>query len=197
MPHIAVLGANGLIGNALALDLQRRGFEVIGHARQFTAAQRTALTGAFAETPLLSLSQGDLAKLLENADMVVNTIGILQGAESDAVHREFAARLAAVCVAGPHKLLVHLSVPGRKEDDSTLYSRSKREGERAIAASGAPYVIAPRLCHRHRRLWRQCPDPGAGGPAIGSTVTGKNIALRCHRHFRSLRDGGTSRRTLA
>ncbi|MBW8857936.1 MAG: NAD-dependent epimerase/dehydratase family protein [Bradyrhizobium sp.] len=75
MPHIAVLGANGLIGNALALDLQRRGFEVIGHARQFTAAQRTALTGAFAETPLLSLSQGDLAKLLENADMVVNTIG--------------------------------------------------------------------------------------------------------------------------
>jgi uncharacterized protein YbjT (DUF2867 family) len=140
MPQIAILGANGLIGNAVALDLKRRGFEVIGFARRFTAGQRGALAKVV-EAPLVSLSQEALARLLAEADIVINTIGILQGAESEAVHREFAARLASVCAAQPRKLLVHLSVPGRAEDDRTLYSQSKRQGEGAISASGAPYVI--------------------------------------------------------
>jgi uncharacterized protein YbjT (DUF2867 family) len=140
MPQIAVLGANGMIGNALARDLEQRGFSVVGLARRFTAAQQAALA-KIVGTPLVSLSQDALAKLLEEVDMVINTIGILQGAESEAVHREFAARLACVCAAEPQKLLVHLSIPGSAEDDRTLYSQSKRQGEQAIAASGAPYVI--------------------------------------------------------
>lgn len=140
MPRVAILGANGLIGNAVALDLKRRGFEVIGFARRFTPAQREALAGRV-EVSLLPLPEDELTRALQGVEVVVNTIGILQGAESDSVHRDFAVRLAAVCAAEPQKLLVHLSVPGRDEDDKTLYSRSKREGERAIAASGAPYVI--------------------------------------------------------
>jgi uncharacterized protein YbjT (DUF2867 family) len=141
MPHIAVLGANGLIGNAIALDLKRRGLGTVSYARRFTAAQRSGLGGTSVETPLLSLSQEDLANLLAGADLVVNTIGILQGGESDAVHRAFAARLAKVCATAPRKLLVHLSLPGREEADHTLYSRTKREGERAIRDSGAPHAI--------------------------------------------------------
>jgi uncharacterized protein YbjT (DUF2867 family) len=140
MPQIAVLGANGLIGHAVARDLERRGFTIMSVARRFTAAQRGALAKAV-EAPLLSFPQDALTKLLEDADIVVNTIGILQGAESEAVHREFATRLASVCAAGPQKLLVHFSIPGRSEDDRTLYSLSKRQGEQAIAASGSPYVI--------------------------------------------------------
>lgn len=140
MPQVAVLGANGMIGNALAYDLERRGVAVISLARRFTAAQRSALAKVV-ESPLVSLSQEALARLLAEADIVINTIGILQGAESEAVHREFAARLASVCATQPQKLLVHLSVPGRAEDDHTLYSQSKRQGEDAISASGAPYVI--------------------------------------------------------
>lgn len=141
MSVIAILGANGLIGNALATDLKRRGFAVRGVARSFTAAQRNALGDAAVESSLLSLSQAELAQLLKDADIVVNTIGILQGAQSVAVHCEFAARLAAICAAAPGKLLVHLSVPGQEWEDRTVYSRSKREGERAIVASGAPHVI--------------------------------------------------------
>jgi len=141
MPAIAILGANGLIGNALATGLRRRDFEVRGVARNFTAAQRDALGDAAIESPLLSLSQAELVQLLKDVDIVVNTIGILQGAQSVAVHCEFAARLAAICAAAPGKLLVHLSIPGQEREDYTVYSRSKREGERTIAASGAPYVI--------------------------------------------------------
>ncbi|MBA2589055.1 MAG: SDR family oxidoreductase [Alphaproteobacteria bacterium] len=137
---IAILGANGLIGHALALDLKRRGFEVRGIARSFTTAQRAALNGTV-QAPLVNLDPQELAQLLEGADMVINTIGILQGPDSDAVHRQFAARLAAVCGTSPQKLLVHLSLPGEEKADRTAYSLTKREGERAIAAGGAPFVI--------------------------------------------------------
>jgi uncharacterized protein YbjT (DUF2867 family) len=140
MPVVAVLGANGLIGHALALDLKRRGIGMRGYARHFTPAQRQALGAAVQETPLLTLPQAALATLLEQADLVINTIGILQGTDSNQVHREFASRLASVCAAS-EKLLVHISIPGQERDDRTLYSRSKREGEHAIIASGAPYVI--------------------------------------------------------
>jgi uncharacterized protein YbjT (DUF2867 family) len=139
MPHIAILGAGGLIGNALALNLRRRGFAVKALARHFTAAQRTSLGADAVETPLVSLPGDQLARALGDADVVVNAIGILQGSESDEVHSAFAARLARLCAPG--KLLIHLSIPGAEADDRTLYSRSKRSGEHAIAASGAPYLI--------------------------------------------------------
>lgn len=138
---IAILGANGLIGHALALDMQQRGFAMRGLARHFTPAQQVALGEAAVTAPLLSLSPEQLTGLLAGADLVVNTIGILQGAENDIVHHAFAEHLAAICAAAPQKLLVHVSIPGEERDDRTAYSRSKREGERAIAASGAPYVI--------------------------------------------------------
>jgi uncharacterized protein YbjT (DUF2867 family) len=139
-PPIIVLGANGLIGNALAMDLQGRGFAVGGQARRFTTAQVTALD-AVVETSLLTLDNKALALLVEKAQIVVNCVGVLQGAESEAVHHTFVARLAAVCATQPQKLLVHVSIPGEERDDHTAFSRSKREGERAIAASGAPFVI--------------------------------------------------------
>lgn len=141
MPAIAVLGANGLIGFALVNDLRRRGFTVRGHARRFTKAQRAALGDAAFGTSVLSLSDVRLAELLKDTDIVINAIGVLQGPDTDRVHRFFVARLASICAAEPRKLLVHISVPGDVHSDHTMFSRSKRAGEAAIAASGAPFVI--------------------------------------------------------
>lgn len=141
MPDIAILGANGLIGHALAADLRRHGFAIRGLARRFTKAQRAALGDAAVQTSVLSLSDDRLADLLDAADIVVNAIGVLQGPDSDQLHHAFAARLAAICARTPQKLLMHVSVPGEARDDRTAFSHSKREGEAAIAASGAPFVI--------------------------------------------------------
>ena len=140
-PYIAILGASGLIGHALAVDLRRRGFKAHGYARRFTAAQISALDETAIQMPLLSLSERELTRLLGDADIVVNTIGILQGSEIDAVHRAFVLRLATCCATGSKKLLVHVSIPGDEKDDHTTFSRSKREGEHAITANGAPFVI--------------------------------------------------------
>lgn len=141
-PKIAILGAGGLIGFGLARDLIARGFAVQAFARRFTSSQLWALGDRAVRTPLVSLPQDALARLLADADIVINCIGVLQdgaGMDTDAVHRQFAASLSAACA--PHKLLIHISVPGAAEDDRTAFSVSKRQGEALIAASGAPFVI--------------------------------------------------------
>jgi uncharacterized protein YbjT (DUF2867 family) len=141
MPHIAILGANGMIGHALTLDLRARGFPVRAYARRFSPAQRAALEDDAVQAKFVSLPKKDLAGLLRDADIVINTVGILQGSEAGAVHHAFVQRLAACCATAPQKLLVHFSVAGEEKDDRTTYSQTKRQGERAIAASGAPFVI--------------------------------------------------------
>lgn len=144
---IAVLGASGLIGAALAEDLKNEGLRVIAVARRFTAA-RTALFGEDAVTyPIADCTAEDLHDLLRawGADVVVNCIGVLQDGSRGStanVHQAFVARLLrAIRLQPKPMLLVHLSVPGQKADDVTEFSRSKREGERLIAAEGVPFVV--------------------------------------------------------
>jgi uncharacterized protein YbjT (DUF2867 family) len=143
-PKIAVPGSSGLIGFGLARDLLRRGFAVRALARRFTRSQAWALSGNAIVTPLISLSQDDLARRLVDTDIVINCVGVLQDGptmNTDAVHRQFARKLAAICAASPQKLLIQLSVPGAPADDRTAFSISKRKAEGVIAASGAPFVI--------------------------------------------------------
>jgi len=141
-PVIAVLGAAGLIGQAVAAHLAETGFEVRPIARRFTAAQRAGFAGQVAEGPFAGLDSPALAALLDGAEVVVNCLGVLQDSGRDRteeVHRAFVARLLAAMPAP--SLLVHLSIPGREAEDETAFSRSKREAEQLIASSGHPHVI--------------------------------------------------------
>ena len=143
--NILVLGASGLIGRFVADDLRARGFAVIGVARRFPAGQRVSALDL--ELPLLALGEDDLARLISdrNIDLIVNCIGVLQdgpGSDTSAVHRDFVARLlAAIRQSGRAVRLVHISIPGSASDDRTAFSRTKREAEKLIAASGVAYAI--------------------------------------------------------
>jgi uncharacterized protein YbjT (DUF2867 family) len=147
LPIIAVLGASGLIGEAIVLLLSCEGFSVVPIARRFTPAQETAFGTAAVECPIVSMDADGLAKIFaENKiDIVVNCVGVLQDSDrgtTDMVHRAFTARLVASLGSKAESiLLVHLSIPGNSEDDSTPFSRSKREAERAIMASSVPFLI--------------------------------------------------------
>lgn len=146
-PSIAILGASGLIGQAVADDLARRGFAIAAVARRFTRGQRDAFGDDVVERPFVSLGADELAEFVSslNADVVVNCVGVLQdGARGRAkdVHAGFVARLVEAIEAANHPmLLVHLSIPGREDEDKTEFSRTKRDAERLIAASRAPHVI--------------------------------------------------------
>lgn len=144
-PAVAVLGASGLIGCAIAEDLRAHGWPLLAVARRLTTAQRAAFGAAAREAPFAGLDAGALAELLAGADVVVNCVGVLQdgprGRTAD-VHERFVATLVeAMRRAGRPQLLVHLSVPGEAADDETAFSRTKRHAEALIAASGLPHAI--------------------------------------------------------
>lgn len=147
-PTIAVLGASGLIGEAVAMQLLQDGFRVVPIARNFTTAQMTAFADAAVERPIVGLDNQALQDFLAEieADIVVNCIGVLQdsarrGTAQDA-HSGFVARLVkAMASAEKPCLLVHLSIPGKQEDDRTAFSTTKREAERVIERGSVPFVI--------------------------------------------------------
>jgi uncharacterized protein YbjT (DUF2867 family) len=142
---ILVLGASGLIGRFVTDDLRARGFAVFGVARRFSSSQQASAFDL--ELPLVSMDTGALARLIgdHSIDVVVNCLGVLQdapGHDVSAVHRDFVARLLrAICDSGRAIRLIHISIPGNVADDRTAFSRTKREAERLIAASGVAYAI--------------------------------------------------------
>lgn len=147
-PVIAVLGASGLIGQAVALHLAGEGFDVVPVARAFTPSQKGAYGARAVESPIVALGAEELSRLIAacDADIVVNCIGVLQDSarrgSADDAHLGFAKRLtAALSADGRDRLLVHLSIPGAGEDDDTAFSTTKRAAERTIAASGLPHVV--------------------------------------------------------
>jgi nucleoside-diphosphate-sugar epimerase len=146
LPTIAVLGASGLIGEAVALRLAQAGFPVMPIARRFTAAQKAAFGATAVQCPFVA-DTGALASILarDKVDIIVNCVGVLQdghrGSTAD-VHRDFVSRLLALLGTRPDPaLLIHISIPGDAKDDQTAFSRTKREAERLIAAGPLPFVI--------------------------------------------------------
>lgn len=144
-PRIAVLGASGLIGEAIARRLRRDGVAVVPIARRFTPAQLFAFGSEAVVAPLATLDGAALGRLLTDADVVVNCLGALQdsprGDVAD-VHAHFVTRLLAAIEAEPRPiLLVHVSIPGEPGDDATPFSRTKRQAEAAITAAPISSVI--------------------------------------------------------
>src|ERR1700735_2011150 len=94
LPTIAILGASGLIGEALASGLAQEGFPVVPVARLFTRAQKNSFGSAAIEPSFVTRDANALAQLLaENRiDIVVNCVGVLQDGprgDTDEVHRAF------------------------------------------------------------------------------------------------------------
>jgi uncharacterized protein YbjT (DUF2867 family) len=155
LPTIAVLGASGLIGEAVATQLARDGFLVVPIARHFSAAQRNAFGKIAIERPFVALDTEVLAQIFaeKKIELVVNCVGVLQDGPrggTQAVHRDFVARLVETIRRGGG-MLIHVSIPGNAEDDRTAFSRTKREAERLIASATIPsvilrpgFVVAPR-----------------------------------------------------
>lgn len=143
--NILVLGASGLIGRFVTDDLRARGFNVTGLARRFAPGQASASSDV--ALPILSASVPQIVAWLQDwrIDIVVNCLGVLQdgpGGHTQAVHCDFVERLLhGLRDSGRPVRLVHISIPGNDEEDQTAFSRTKREAERIIAASGVPHAI--------------------------------------------------------
>ena len=142
---ILVLGASGLIGNFLAVDLQSRGFHVVGVARKFTSAQRYILGDNARELAIGDADASGLATLIREtaADVIVNCLGTLQTVPGEGdIHEAFVARLiAAIQSAERPVLLIHISIPENAATDTTEFAITKRKADRRIMESGLSYAI--------------------------------------------------------
>jgi uncharacterized protein YbjT (DUF2867 family) len=125
----------------------RRGYQIVAVARRFTHSQREHFGPSGREIPVARLDVQGLTGLLQEsaAHVVVNCLGLLQdrlGERTQDVHDVFVDKLiAALRVVGPPILLVHISIPGSEAEDRTDFSRTKRNADLRIIASGMPYAI--------------------------------------------------------
>lgn len=146
-PIVAVLGASGLIGEALSSFLLSKGYEVVPVARRFTPVQEAAWRGRWMRCPLVDADDESLRVSLAatGADIVVNCIGVLQdapGSSAASANDEFVRRLVSTLLQRERpSLLVHVSIPGQPNDDRTEFSRGKRAAEATIKGSGLSHVI--------------------------------------------------------
>src|SRR5882672_5824651 len=151
--RVLVLGGTGFIGRHVAAALAARGHQVsIGTRQPARAARR--LPAALRACELREVHFERLAKrsdwhvLVAGCHAVVNAVGILRPrgpATYDRVHHLAPAALAGACALGGRRL-VHVSALGLSDGARSGFLLSKLAGERAIAASGAPYsIVRPSL----------------------------------------------------
>jgi nucleoside-diphosphate-sugar epimerase len=142
---VALTGATGFIGGALARRLQQAGVTVRALVRPTADAGRLPpeverITGALDDAE-------SLARLVRGAGVVVHCAGVVRGSgpqDFDPVNVDGVARLAAaVSAARPSPRIVHLSSLAARHPELSPYAASKRAGEHALRAAPAWTVLRP------------------------------------------------------
>jgi uncharacterized protein YbjT (DUF2867 family) len=138
---IAVIGGSGFIGSHLINALVELGKTVrLATRRRYNARHLTLLPIDVLEVDVFDPVQ--LARFVENADAVINLVGVLHGHRGNPYGPEFAklhvdlpTKIVAACEGkGVHRLM-HLSALGADSNGPSMYVRSKGDGEKAVRAS--------------------------------------------------------------
>ena len=219
---VLLLGGTGFVGRHAAGALRARGHTVLIGTRHPKRALRklpAALRDCdLREAPLHSLTARYVWQpLLAGVDAVVNAAGILRerGAETyERVHQMAPGALALACERQDLRL-VHVSVLGLRRESRNPYLRSRLQGERAIAETGADYcLVRPSLLDGPGGYGSDWLRRAAGWPlhlypsdargriaALDVRDLAEAIAVLCElRNRNDLREvelGGPARRTMA
>lgn len=152
---IALTGATGFIGSALARRLTKEGWQVRALHRSLTPP--AYLTGISLEWVRGTLDDHDsLEGLVGDADVVIHCAGALRGiTEADfyPVNVEAVSRLASIAASrSPAPRFLLISSLAAREPELSPYAASKRMGEIALSKAG------------DRLLWTALRPPAVYGP---------------------------------
>jgi uncharacterized protein YbjT (DUF2867 family) len=143
--RILLIGASGLIGSAASARLRRGGHEIVAVGRSGGSAARRVPVDRWIR---LDLRQATSAEVwlphLAGMDAVVNCAGVLQDSPRDSpgrIHVEMPLALWSACETAGVRRVVHFSALGVDRGALTRFSRTKVEGDEALAASGLDWVI--------------------------------------------------------
>ncbi len=139
---VVIVGGSGFIGRALAATLISRGKSVRVITR---SRERSRALWLLPRIEIVEANPNDEAALyeaLENADAVVNLVGVLHsktgkpwGLDFDAAHVKLPARIARCMNRRKIRRLVHISALGAADHAPSMYLRSKAAGEAALRAN--------------------------------------------------------------
>jgi uncharacterized protein YbjT (DUF2867 family) len=143
--RILLIGATGLIGSAVAARLKREGHEIVGLSRGEAAAARRLPVDRWVRLDLREArDEAAWLPILSGIEAVVNCAGVLQDNVRDstaAVHRDAPAALWRACQRAGVRRVIHFSAIGVDRGALTGFSRTKAEGDEALAASALEWVI--------------------------------------------------------
>lgn len=141
--RILVLGASGLIGAQVCAHLLAAGHDVTGVARHVVEAARRAPLIRWLSLDLSKASAADWAAPLADVRAVINCAGALQDSPSDSlagVHLDGLQRLIDACRTAGVRRFIQVSAAG-VETAPGAFSRTKAQGDAALAASDLDWVI--------------------------------------------------------
>lgn len=134
----SVLGGSGFIGRYVVKRLAAQGVVVAVGCRHAEEAKLLRPMGNVGQVVALNLDIGDeelLRAFLAGNQWLVNCVGILseRGRQRfERIHHEGPARLARLAREAGIERFVHLSAIGADPRSSSLYQKSKGEGEQAV-----------------------------------------------------------------
>jgi uncharacterized protein YbjT (DUF2867 family) len=144
---IAIVGGSGFIGSHLVNALVELGKDVrIATRRRYNARHLTLLPIDVIETDVFD--PVELARFVENADAVINLVGVLHssrgnpyGPDFAKAHVELPTKIVAACEGkGVHRL-IHVSAIGADPKGPSMYLRSKGDGEKAARQAALASTI--------------------------------------------------------
>jgi len=142
-----VFGGSGFIGRYVVKRLAAAGHIVRVAGRDPEAALFLKPMGAVGQVvPLFAnvTQAGTVARAVEDADLVVNLVGILaeqRRGDFGRIHGEGAGLVARLAAAAGVGALVQLSAIGADAASPSAYARSKAQGEQAVQAEFPRAVI--------------------------------------------------------
>ncbi len=148
----AVFGGSGFIGRYVVQRLAARGYVVRVIGRNTERAKNLMVTGSVGQVVALYASFSNpatIARAVEDADVVVNLIGILserRAGDFQLVQAEGPGQIARAAAAARVRRLVQISAIGADAGNASLYARTKAAGEAAAReAFPAATVLRPSI----------------------------------------------------
>lgn len=145
--NVVVIGGTGFIGGHLLARLAGEGVGTLVAARHYERAKELSTL------PYLDLEPADihddatLRRLVAGHDAVINLVGVLHGGQGDPygpgfrrLHVELPRRIVQACAELGVPRYLHMSALGASPAGTSMYQRSKADGE--AAARSDPRVAA-------------------------------------------------------
>jgi NADH dehydrogenase len=132
-----VFGGAGFIGRQVVQRLAREDYVVRVAGRDTVRARALQTMGRVGQIAPIAADITDeagVARAVEGASVVVNTVGILHG-DFERIQAEGPARVGRLAAAAGVEKLVHISAIGADAGSESRYARSKAAGESGLLAA--------------------------------------------------------------